>query len=43
MIVAKRKTMVVVFFGLSSSLKEKHSTSRTGEDQRKEKQETRVK
>jgi hypothetical protein len=35
--VVKGRTTVAAFFGLSSSLKENHSTSRIGEDQNKEK------
>jgi hypothetical protein len=34
--VVKGRTTVVAFFGLSSSLEENHSSSRTGEDQNKE-------
>jgi hypothetical protein len=41
--VVKGRTTVVAFFGLSSSLKENHLSSRIGEDQNKEKLQTRVK
>jgi hypothetical protein len=41
--VVKGRTTVVIFFDLSSSLKEKHLSSRTGEGQGKEELETRVK
>jgi hypothetical protein len=34
--VVEGRTTVVVFFGLSSSLEENHSSSRIGEDQNKE-------
>jgi hypothetical protein len=35
-VVVEGRTTVVAFFGLSSSLKENHLSSRTGEDQNKE-------
>jgi hypothetical protein len=41
--VVEGRTIVVVFFSLSSSLEENHSSSRTGEDQNKKQLETTVK